>query len=267
MSRKNLKSFNFNSNRTPLFIKEQDKDYVSKDNTTEPLDPKMVNSETEPKSNVKPEKILEGHLIIPVKYLTEVSEDFKQAITKGLIEVPDTIRTILKDNDLEILVSHSIDEVHETKDPIAHLTSSSYLKDSNKIVLVETVDGPKGDQIPSLNPLGLLCHSLGHAFDSLAPKYTSKEHLHNLFSDLEAFRYAHVSDIGRLSQDKKKLLSIYVEDGDYARSECFAECFAALHGVGSVYTIDVMNSVFPAVMKQIKDIINSVTKDSNEISQ
>lgn len=200
-------------------------------------------------------------LAITVHVSDGVSDEFRIAAKNALLPIPPEIRKIVSDFGFSITLAASMSELETELDEPSHVPldrlSSIMLRDSKEIAIAESIKAEDGTDLPTLNPAGVLRHAFGHAVDELGSQFIKGRDA-NRFSDLESFEYAHVSDIGRLAQDKKAKLAFYVEDQDAARSEVFAECFAAMHEGGSTYTIEVMSQFFPAVMKQVKDTITAV---------
>lgn len=213
---------------------------------------------------VEPEQAeSEDTLIIPVQKLTETSEDFDDRVSKAIAAIPDNVRQKLADQGWSVITCRLLGEVIQATEqpPVSwNMVSSLISFNQKEILIAESVYDTGGNEIPSLNPDGLLRNAFGHVVDMMAPLYVT-EHYHDSFSDLESFKYAHTSDTTRLGADKKQKLAYYVEEGDTSRGECFAECFAALHGGGSVYTVDVMSKYFSAAMKQVKDVMDAIDTD------
>lgn len=202
-------------------------------------------------------------LILPLSKTTDTANEFNDQVKKAIVSVSDDMRNILKSKGFSIVTCHLLGDAlppsENEQGPVTpwNIVSSAYLPSDKQIIISEVTNDSNGGEVSNLNTEGLLRHTIGHAIDSLAPELMS-DHFHDKLSDLESFKYAHTSDIGRLGNDKKAKLAYFVEDGDISRSECFAECFAALHGGGSIYSIEVMNKYFSATMKQIRDIVQSV---------
>jgi hypothetical protein len=201
---------------------------------------------------------------VEVKEVSKVSPEFSQQIQIAIASIPDSLWKMLSDEGYSVVTTATMAEVLQPSQSGVDWNQVSSVVDSgNKhIVIAEITLDRAGNQAPNLNPEGLLRHSTGHVVDTLAPKFVTK-HYHDKFSDLENFKYAHTSDMTRLSQNKQAKLAYYTADGDISRAECFAECFAALHGGGAVYTIDVMSKYFPAVMKQVKELVTYAEKDKS----
>ena len=199
---------------------------------------------------------------ITVQPASEVSDEFNQKLQTAIASIPEVIWRILSDEGYSIVPAKTLSEVMtDSQSGVDWGKVSSVVSGDNKqIIIAESTLDSTGNETPNLNTEGLLRHSVGHVVDTLAPKYVT-EHFHDKFSDLEKFKYAHTSDMTRLSKDKQGKLAYYTAEGDVSRSECFAECFAALHGGGAVYTIDVMSKYFPAVMKQVKELVVYVEKN------
>jgi hypothetical protein len=128
------------------------------------------------------------------------------------------------------------------------------LPEMHKVVITEAVPDNNGPA-PVLNPGGLVRVGLGHLLNLSASKFLKN---YSKFSDMSGFGYALSTDLSKISKEKLGKLAFYVETDSAGKAECFAECFAALNGGGAVYTLDVMGKYFPAVMKQIKDVISEV---------
>lgn len=241
--------------RLPLLLTEQPEEAPPEEQ--EPTAPEVDEPEEQPEEQ-------ETDLILEVQPASETSEEFDQALQKAIVAIPDSLRKLLKDGGYTVVTSRFLSDVipaaQDGSDTIGwNMVSSAFLPEAKQIAIAESIADQNGNPIPSLNVEGLFRHSVGHVIDTLAPSFVT-EHFHDRFSDLEKFKYAHTSDMTRLGKDKLAKLAYYVVDGDNSRSECFAECFAALHGGGSVYTIDVMSKYFPAVMKQVKELLVPIEK-------
>lgn len=207
-------------------------------------------------------------LAITVHATDGVADEFRIAAKNALLAIPAEIRKIVSDHGFSVTIARSMAELESELEGPVHVPlsrlASIVLRASKEIAIAESIKDENEADLPTLNPAGVLRHAFGHAVDELGEQFI-KGRSATKFSDLESFKYAHVSDIGRLAQDKKAKLAFYVEDEDAARSECFAECFAALHEGGSTYTIEVMSQFFPAAMKQVKDTITAV-KNGTEMT-
>lgn len=246
--------------RSPLLLTEQPAGTMPEEPVEEPEAPE----EPAEGSEEEPGEQGQEDLILPVQNASETSEDFDALLKKAIVSIPDSIRKLLASGGYSVVPARFLsDVVHSAQDgsdSVAwNLVSSAFIPESKQVAIAESTADQNGNPIPSLNVEGLFRHSVGHLIDSLAPAFVT-EHFHDKFSDLEKFKYAHTSDVARLGKDKQAKLAYYVTDGDTSRAECFAECFAAIHGGGATYTIDVMSKYFPAAMKQVKELLVPMEK-------
>lgn len=240
---------------------------VEEESPQEPVeDPTEADyQDEEPEETPTPES--EENLIISISKISETSPEFDEKVKEGLGTISKDIRKLLLDSGYSVVVTALLsdatgpDIAQKSMIPWNMVSSVTLFKDHQVVIAASTVDS-NGGSIDSLNPQGLLRVEVGHVLNSLASEYISSDK--GFFSDLDGFKYAHTSDIARLASDKKQKLAFYVGDNDASRSECFAECFAALNGGGAVYTMEVMSKYFPAVLKQMKDIMNSIKSGSND---
>lgn len=202
----------------------------------------------------------EPDTIVAVESVSETSDEFNAQIHKALATIPDSLRRLASDSGVKVSTGTFLSDIVDGQAPLAwDQVSSAVDTDSKQIMIAESTKDPNGNAVPNLNVEGSLRHAFGHMVDRMAPQFVS-EHYHDKLSDLEKFNYAHTSDINRLNQERQAKLAYYVADGDNSRAELFAECFAALHDGGAVYTIEVMSKYFPAVMKLMKELLTSIEK-------
>jgi len=202
---------------------------------------------------------------IEIHFGQQVSEETQQEVTKVVSGVAEKIREALNKAGWSIYICSTLQEVKldslGTIEVLPFLSNITLYNDK-AIIVPETVTDAYNNQTANLNFVGSLYHAISHAIDTLANSYMDT-HIHNYFSSSESFKYAHVSDLGRLNQKNKTILSYYTDNSDESRSELFAEGVAALYGAGEVYTIDVISKYFPAVMKRIKSILSAIEEDKN----
>lgn len=242
--------------RSPLYtLSEEDEP------TVEPQ-PEADAPPQEPEPEQEPENQPEIDTIVPVEAVSQTSDEFNAQVQKALGTIPDSLRRLVADAEIKVSTAAMLSDIIDPDGQMAiawDQVSSAVDMDNKMIMIAESTKDGNGNPVPNLNVEGLVRHAFGHVIDRMAPQFVS-EHYHDKLSDLEKFNYAHTSDINRLNQEKQAKLSYYVADGDNSRAELFAECFAALHDGGSVYTIEVMSKYFPAVLKLMKELLTGIEK-------